>query len=59
MALEMALPILGVLLLLTVSPTEQNSLSTIWGLGKVGLAGLGDFIESTGKCTHFRFRKKT
>ena len=49
MALKMALPILGVLLLLTVSFTEQNSSSTVLGLGKVGLDGLGDFIESTGK----------
>ena len=58
MALKMALLILGVLLFLTVASTEQNSLSTVLGLGKVGLDGLGDFIESTGKWTHFRFRKK-
>ena len=49
MVLKMALPILGVLLLLTVSSTEENSLPTILGLEKVGLDEFGEFIDSTGK----------
>ena len=49
MALKMALPILMVLLLLTVSSMEENSLPTILGLEKVGLDELDEFIDSTGK----------
>ena len=49
MVLKMVLPILRVLLLLTVSSTEEKSLPTILGLEKVGLDELGELIDSTGK----------